>query len=111
MGRLTALPPRLRALPPRIKAMPKQAESFYTSPEWRGLMRSIKAKRGNWCQVCGSGGRIYGDHIIELKDGGAKLDENNVRLLCHGCHQRKTAEARAARAAGRAAHRGGGQKS
>ena len=35
---------------------------------------------------------ILGDHIVELKDGGAPLDAANVQLLCMACHQQKTAE-------------------
>jgi len=30
------------------------------------------------------------DHIIELKDGGAPLDERNVQALCRTCHGKKT---------------------
>lgn len=74
-----------------IFAMPKKAERFYLSPEWKALMKRIKAKRGAFCQRCGAGGRIIGDHIIERRDGGAELDEGNVELLCMGCHNRKTA--------------------
>lgn len=91
---------RLSALPSRVRAAPKRAEAFYQSREWRELLRDVKAARGNWCQQCGAGGRIYGDHIVERKDGGADLDERNIELLCHGCHARKTAAAKARRAAG-----------
>ena len=73
---------------------------FYTSPEWRELVRDIKRRRGSWCQRCGSTKRIIGDHIVELKDGGAALDERNVELLCAACHNAKTAKARAARVVG-----------
>lgn len=78
---------------------PKVVEPFYTSAPWLNLMASIKRERGARCQDCGrSGVRIFGDHIIELKDGGAALDRRNVRLLCGSCHTRKTAKARAERA-------------
>lgn len=73
---------------------------FYTSPEWRGLVRDIKAVRGNCCERCGSSYRVAGDHKVELKDGGAPLDDENVELLCAACHNRKTAAARAARVSG-----------
>lgn len=100
MGRLKAVGNRVATLAPRVMPPPKRADSFYASPEWRALVRDIKAERGPWCVRCGSGQRIIGDHIRELKDGGAALDPANVQLLCHGCHQRKTADARAARARG-----------
>lgn len=100
MGRLRQIPSRLKAMPPKVKPLPKVADSFYLSPEWRGLIRDIKVERGAFCVTCGSGKRIIGDHIVEIKDGGAKLDANNVQLLCHVCHQRKTARERAKRAVG-----------
>ena len=98
MGRLKRAPERLKAAPPRLVAPPKAALPFYHSHEWRALMRRLKAERGNFCQKCGAGGLIYGDHIVELKDGGAMLDDNNVELLCHACHQRKTAVVKRRRA-------------
>lgn len=100
MGRLKATPSRLGRPATRVRALPKVADRFYQSPEWRALVARIKHERGPWCCKCGSGKRIIGDHIVELKDGGAKLDEGNVQLLCHACHQRKTADARARRARG-----------
>jgi 5-methylcytosine-specific restriction endonuclease McrA len=102
MGRLKAMPHRLKASPPRLKPLPKVADSFYQSPEWRQLVRDIKRVRGAFCVVCGSGKRIIGDHIVEIRDGGEKLDPMNVQLLCHACHQRKTARERAKRAVGHA---------
>jgi 5-methylcytosine-specific restriction protein A len=100
MGRLRQIPSRLKAMPPKVKPLPKVADPFYQSPEWRGLVRDIKRQRGAFCVTCGSGKRIIGDHIREIKDGGDKLDANNVQLLCHACHQRKTARERAKRAVG-----------
>lgn len=63
-------------------------------------MAGIKAERGSACQRCGSKNRVMGDHIKELKDGGAPLDPNNIELLCIRCHNRKTHKARADRARG-----------
>ncbi|WP_262027135.1 HNH endonuclease [Microvirga sp. Mcv34] len=102
MGKLTNIKPRLSSTPPRLKSPPKIVEEFYSSPEWRALVKRIKAKRGNFCQRCGSSDRVIADHIIERKDGGADLDENNIELLCHTHHQKKTAQARARRARGQA---------
>ncbi|MBS1044500.1 MULTISPECIES: HNH endonuclease signature motif containing protein [Gluconobacter] len=79
---------------------PKTADAFYVSKEWRGLMATILKQRGRACERCGrTGCRIFGDHIVELKDGGAKLDPKNVQLLCGSCHTAKTAQARARRTA------------
>jgi 5-methylcytosine-specific restriction enzyme A len=95
------MPQRLVARAPRIVAPPKKAHYWYRSPEWRALVARLKALRGPFCVRCGAGGRgvrIIGDHIRELKDGGALLDPMNVQLLCAPCHARKTAAAKAARA-------------
>lgn len=106
MARLSTLRPSIGGLAPRIAPPPKIADSFYHSPEWKSLVREIKQERGAWCQRCGSTHRLIGDHIVEIKDGGAKLDKNNVELLCHAHHQQKTAQARAARARGEVHGRG-----
>ena len=99
MGRLTNIKPMVGKLKPLITLPPKQAEPFYLSTDWRSLMARIIAKRGRRCEECGAtGGRIYGDHIIERRDGGADLDPTNIMLRCHGCHERKTAKERGKRA-------------
>jgi len=97
MAGLKALPPMVRAAPATVRPAPKVADLFYRSPEWRAMVAAIKRKRGNWCERCGSTHRVIGDHIIERKDGGVDLDENNVELLCQACHNAKTARARARR--------------
>lgn len=98
MARLTSLGSRLAALPPRVAVPGKQADPLYVSPEWRALVRAIKAERGAWCEDCGSRHRVAGDHVIEVKDGGAPLDKGNIRLRCQACHNRKTAAEQAKRA-------------
>jgi len=92
--------PLIGSLPPMVKALPKMADSIYLSREWRALLAEIKRERGSWCEACGAAGRIIGDHVVELKDGGAPLDKRNVRLRCIPCHARKTADARRKRAMG-----------
>lgn len=37
---------------------------------------------------------MFADHVVEVKDGGAKLDPANGQCLCGSCHTRKTAAAR-----------------
>jgi 5-methylcytosine-specific restriction protein A len=104
--KLTALPPRIATIDTRsAKPPPKTAAPFYLSPEWRRLMDKIIAERGRRCEdpLCTMphrrGIRVFGDHIVELQDGGASLDPANVRLVCGSCHTRKTAEERAKRMA------------
>lgn len=103
---LKTLRPRLALIETRkLKPPDKVAESFYLSPEWRALIRHIIHVRGRRCEDpnCktphrGVGQRIFGDHIVERKDGGAELDQRNVMLRCSPCHGRKTAAERGKRA-------------
>jgi 5-methylcytosine-specific restriction endonuclease McrA len=107
MPRLKTLAPRLKALDTRrLTPPPKRAEPFYLSPAWRWLVARLIRERGRRCERCGRTGnadgswlRLFGDHVVELKDGGAELDPGNVRLLCGSCHSTKTAKARADRMA------------
>ncbi|MEH6721304.1 MAG: HNH endonuclease signature motif containing protein [Aurantimonas endophytica] len=101
MGRLSGLPPMIGTLPALVQPAPKIADPFYLSPEWRRLMADIKRHRGNACEDVGPhAGRIMGDHIVEVKDGGARLDPSNIMLRCTACHNRKTHREKAARARG-----------
>ncbi len=88
----------------RSKLRQPRALPFYQSPAWRFLIASIKAVRGSRCEdpdhepgTPRGGVRIYGDHIKELKDGGAALEANNIMLRCGACHNRKTAKVRSER--------------
>src|SRR4051794_39894376 len=80
----------------RVKPPPKIADQFYLSREWRALMDQIINDRGRTCQDpdCPKPhppiSRVFGDHIKELKDGGATLDPANVLLRCGAAHTRKT---------------------
>jgi 5-methylcytosine-specific restriction protein A len=91
----------------RVQPPAKTADPFYLSPAWRGLMEEIKLERGHHCEDphCTTPRArqtpLYGDHIIELRDGGAPLDKTNVMLRCASCHTRKTAAERAKRLAAR----------
>ncbi len=72
---------------------------FYKTQEWVQLVARIVRKRGRRCEnpECAREvtlTRIFADHIIEIKDGGALLDENNIELLCGSCHVTKTLQMR-----------------
>ena len=103
MPKIRTLAPPIRTLDTRsVKTAPKKAEPFYLSLPWRQLMADIIRDRGRRCEDCGRADtRIFGDHIVELKDGGAPLDPLNVKCLCGSCHSRKTAATRARRMASR----------
>ncbi|MBD2842696.1 HNH endonuclease [Erythrobacter sp. KMU-140] len=104
---------RLAGLPPRVRALPKVAERFYTSPEWKDYRKRHRAwtvaqKGGCWCCVCGASGRLILDHRVERRDGGADFPPfDEADWYCTGCHNAKTAEARARRARARVKAGGG----
>lgn len=103
MAKIAMLRPRLAAAPGRVKPPVKLADPFYLTAEWRALAATIKSQRGYVCEGCGADGRgrewtIHADHVVEIRDGGARLDPLNVRLLCQPCHNRKTAGEAARRA-------------
>lgn len=106
--RLSLLGNRVSTAAPRIAARPKQIDAVYHSREWVALRAAIIKQRGRRCEdpQCttanrGVGGQIYGDHVVELSDGGQLLDPCNVMLRCPSCHTRKTLAARAERMARR----------
>ncbi len=105
MGRLRTLKPLVAALPPRIKPEAKVRDDHYGTPEHRAWAIAVKRRAGWRCEVVGCEvrhpARLYADHKIELKDGGAPLDPANGQCLCAAHHSRKTAQARAIRAAAR----------
>ena len=84
---------------------PKESDPFYLSREWRALVAKIKRQRGEACEDRNCKGphtpgqRIYADHIVEIQDGGAKLDARNVLLRCASSHSLKTARERNKRTA------------
>lgn len=102
MGRLTNLKPALATLDVRTaQPAPKVADDFYSSKPWRALVSDVLRERGRTCEHCGTReGRVYLDHIIELKDGGAPLARSNVQVLCASCHGLKTHAVRRQRWAG-----------
>src|SRR4051794_12175136 len=103
---LATLPSRIADAPQRVRPPRKTADPAYLSAEWRSLIAQIIAQRGRRCEKCGryqgQDGRpikVFGDHVVELRDGGVLLDESNVQILCSDCHAAKTAAIRAARTA------------
>lgn len=84
----------------KVAYPPKYVDPFYRSPEWKALVARLIEERGRRCECgCGQvGGVILGDHIKEIRDGGAVLDPSNIMLMSFACHARKTARARAERA-------------
>lgn len=99
MVRLMRRQERIAPRPPRVAPRAKKVVPFYQSAEWKALVAQVIKARGRKCQDCGSGsGRIYADHVKELRDGGAPLDPMNIWLRCAPCHGIKTEAERRKRA-------------
>ena len=106
MGRFASLPPMVPTLDTRTaRPLEKATDPFYKTADWREFIQQIIVVRGARCEdpQCKTPNRIptriFGDHIKELRDGGARLDPANIMLRCGSCHTRKTLEERARRMA------------
>ena len=71
----------------------KEAQAFYNSKAWRST-RLQQLRSQPLCEECLRNNRITPatlvDHIIPIKDGGARLDFNNLQSLCQVCHEIKS---------------------
>lgn len=60
---------------------------------WKKLRDAYLAKNP-LCEHCLADGRVTianeVDHIVALRDGGARLDPSNLQSLCIACHRAKT---------------------
>ncbi|WP_152972061.1 HNH endonuclease signature motif containing protein, partial [Desulfatitalea tepidiphila] len=81
----------------RPPAAEKVTDPFYNSTAWKRFRTWYKSKHP-LCEDCLAAGHLAPvdivDHVVEIKDGGARLDESNARSLCRSCHARKTAAER-----------------
>jgi 5-methylcytosine-specific restriction enzyme A len=102
--RLSSPPQRLSLADTRTaRPAPKQRANHYGTQAHQDWSRAVIARAGGMCQAkgCGrTGVRLFADHVVELRDGGALMDLANGQALCGSCHTRKTAAARAARQRG-----------
>ena len=68
---------------------------FYKSAQWR-VLRAAFLREHPVCGLCAARGRVVAavvvDHVVPVKDGGARLDVANLQALCVTCHNRKTAQ-------------------
>jgi 5-methylcytosine-specific restriction protein A len=70
---------------------------FYNSRAWKSL-RNYKIQLDPLCEMCKKKGLLEAgkeiDHIIAIKDNGAKLNLQNLQTLCRSCHSSKSARER-----------------
>jgi len=64
------------------------ADRFYHSARWKKV-RAMHLSRNPLCVVCGMPATMV-DHIIEIRDGGCRLCDDNLQSMCIPCHNRKT---------------------
>lgn len=72
-----------------------RSTQFYHSAAWKRARDLIRIRDNGLCVQCMSEHRItvgtIVDHIIPIKqDWNKRLDESNLQLLCHACHNKKT---------------------
>ncbi|RYG95913.1 MAG: hypothetical protein EON58_13225, partial [Alphaproteobacteria bacterium] len=85
MARITIIKPALKAINTRIATVPradaearssKPTEDFYGSAAWKAVRLEVQRASNRTCQGCGkTNTRIYVDHIVERRDGGAPFDK------------------------------------
>lgn len=111
MARLATLRPgRVSVMDTRIATPPKTADPLYLSPEYIAWRDQVVARAGWRCEAIDDRGhrcwkaapraRMFADHIVEVRDGGARFDVANGQCLCGAHHTAKTAQERAKRRMG-----------
>lgn len=97
------------------RTSPKKTDSIYGSAAYAEWAEAVKKRDGYRCvdPACKGphypGQKVYADHKVEVKDGGAKFDVANGITRCASSHTFKTNRERARRQRGEAAGGGGGQ--
>lgn len=67
------------------------------TPVWRRVRKAVLSRDRSTCRRCGQRATDV-DHRVELIDGGATFDPENLQALCGPCHDAKSSEARYLRA-------------
>ena len=109
MARLTSLGARLSRPLPRLMPLPKTADPFYQSSEWKAHRERRKLDPDYYAALRRRkhpGEKLILDHVHERRDGGGDFGETEWLTMSE--HNAKTSKARARRARGLPARRGGG---
>ncbi len=103
MTRVKCLPPRLGSASVRISAPPpKLTDPHYGTQAHKTWAAEVIRRAGGGCQWPGCDRaqpkhRMFADHIVERRDGGAEFDVANGQCLCGAHHSMKTAAERSKR--------------
>ena len=102
--------PKLRTLSPLVRSTntattphpPKVKATVYTTPQYRVWRATVVGRAQGRCEYHDHHGhrctraqpeyRMYADHIVELRDGGAVYDSSNGQCLCYMHHTIKSNE-------------------
>lgn len=99
--RIPLLKPRVPSMDTRrVKPPPKAADAELATRDWKAMRERVIREAGGRCQHPGCGRaerRMYADHIVERRDGGAVFDRANLQCLCPKHHALKTNAERAKR--------------
>ena len=68
----------------------KELDKFYHSKQWKNT-RALVLSENPFCVECGHPAQMV-DHKKAIKDGGAKLDLDNLQSMCNSCHNKKEIE-------------------
>jgi len=68
-----------------------EVSKFYQSAAWK-IARAMHLRAEPLCVVCMDPAQIV-DHIVEIKDGGCRLCDDNLQSMCLACHNAKTKRA------------------
>jgi len=91
-----------------VAVPPKRADPFYQSDEHLQFRQAVLTRAGHRCEWIENGQRcskaapqhrLFANHIVERRDGGAELDPANGNCLCGRHHSLWTARERAKRRA------------
>lgn len=70
-----------------------KGKNIYNNPRWKKLSKAYRLLNP-LCERCTKLGNTtlaqMVDHIVEIEDGGAMWDRNNLQALCNPCHNTKT---------------------
>ena len=93
--------PKLRSLAPLVRTTntattplpPKVKDEVYSTPEYQRWRAQVVGRAGGRCEYHDHHGhrcsraqpehRMYADHVVELRDGGAVHDSANGQCLCY----------------------------